>query len=415
MMFCSIKDDEVSKHVDAYVRRCGDFLFPENYEGHTHEWTFLSTGIHVCKFCGKPHVCFRGHCPEVQNDSGHRVCSISGCITKMFNPCNERGVWERACLYHHQSGGGSKKHHHHHQQQQSYDSFDEDNYHYYHGGDDDNGGTTAACANNNSNNTEEDDESSSSMHEPQQQHPHNDALDNSSNHHHHHHHHHHHNHNNNHHHNNNNNKAHQHISGIITSAYKRENTLQPSEKQEHLRSVVKEVVCELLNSKKTMYCFAEEDRRYSTKACVALGRLVREMAVRKPYAKPNMIDIETFLSFTMSRVRDRRSVREARKHLPEVIHKCVTSIVMIIMHHGWSRSQRQLQNPARAREFICSMLYLMRTGVTFQNRAMLCREELLNDLLPLQVFLPKIFHIRAKCITEGENIIKLDIRRFPLK
>jgi hypothetical protein len=53
-------------------------------------------------------------------------------------------------------------------------------------------------------------------------------------------------------------------------------------------------------------------------------------------------------------------------------------------------------------------------GITYQNRQLLPRVDILHELLPLQVLLPPIFNIRAKSITEGENIIKLDIRRMPL-
>ena len=60
------------------------------------------------------------------------------------------------------------------------------------------------------------------------------------------------------------------------------------------------------------------------------------------------------------------------------------------------------------------MLYLMRMGITFKNQNILQKLEILNDLLPLQVFLPTVFNIRAKSITEGENIIKLDIQRMSL-
>ena len=48
------------------------------------------------------------------------------------------------------------------------------------------------------------------------------------------------------------------------------------------------------------------------------------------------------------------------------------------------------------------------------SRCILPRMESLALLLPLQVFLLRIFGIRPKCITEGENIIKLDTRRFTL-
>jgi len=103
-----------------------------------------------------------------------------------------------------------------------------------------------------------------------------------------------------------------------------------------------------------------------------------------------------------------------RQVLHRVIGICVDNISSLIQNHGWIRVSRQLQHVTRGREFICSMLYLMRMGITFKNQKILLKLEILNDLLPLQVFLPSVFNIRAKSITEGENIIKLDIQRMPL-
>jgi hypothetical protein len=100
--------------------------------------------------------------------------------------------------------------------------------------------------------------------------------------------------------------------------------------------------------------------------------------------------------------------------LERVIGICVENITQLIKVHGWYRVNRQLQHTTRGKEFVCSMLYLMRMGITFKNQNILQRVDILNDLLPMQVFLPSVFNIRAKSITEGENIIKLDIQRMPI-
>ena len=100
--------------------------------------------------------------------------------------------------------------------------------------------------------------------------------------------------------------------------------------------------------------------------------------------------------------------------MDRVVHLCVDNICNLIQSHGWHRVNRQLQHSVRGREFICSMLYLMRMGITLRNQTILQKMDILNDLLPLQIFLPSIFKIRAKSITEGENIIKLDIQKMPL-
>ena len=79
------------------------------------------------------------------------------------------------------------------------------------------------------------------------------------------------------------------------------------------------------------------------------------------------------------------------------------------------------------------MLYIMRVGITYQNRQILPRVDSLHQLLPMQALLPSVFKIRAKSITEGEvmgliissaacslmtsyaqNLMKMDIKKLPL-
>ena len=96
------------------------------------------------------------------------------------------------------------------------------------------------------------------------------------------------------------------------------------------------------------------------------------------------------------------------------VRQCTEAITRLFLVHGGPRVARQIQNSARNREFIVSMLYLIRAGVSFQGRQVLPRMELLHQVLPLQVLLPSVYHIRAKSITEGENLIKLDLKSLPI-
>ena len=183
-------------------------------------------------------------------------------------------------------------------------------------------------------------------------------------------------------------------------------------------------------------CFAEEDARWHSKVAGALGRILRNpppgismpvscydpirkhgltMGAGERGGRPNLVDIEARLCHAFRTTRDRQRVYLARQRVQQTIRRCVENIVRMIGQHGWFRVRRQMKQSARAREFVCSMLYLMRTGITYQRRCILPCVEDLNVLLPLQVFLHRVFHIRPKCITEGENIIKLDTRRFVLE
>ena len=58
--------------------------------------------------------------------------------------------------------------------------------------------------------------------------------------------------------------------------------------------------------------------------------------------------------------------KQARQRVQQTIRRCVENIVRMIGQHGWFRVRRQMKQSARAREFVCSMLYLMRTGITYQ-------------------------------------------------
>jgi hypothetical protein len=84
------------------------------------------------------------------------------------------------------------------------------------------------------------------------------------------------------------------------------------------------------------------------------------------------------------------------------IKSCTESISNLLHRHGGERVMKLMQNSIRQREFVCSMLYIMRVGITYQNRQILPRVESLQQLLPMQALLPTIFKIRAKSITEGE-------------
>ena len=173
------------------------------------------------------------------------------------------------------------------------------------------------------------------------------------------------------------------------------------------------VVEELLTSDKTRACALQERERYEGKEQSCFCRIVRDMGQNKKTncMRPNMLHIVSLVYFGC---RKHRPPTLLDGNLREVEEKCTESITYLIMQHGWVRVWRQLQNQTRGREFICSMLYLMRMGITYQKRQILPKMEILNHLLPMQALLPTIFKIRAKSITEGENIIKLDIRRVAL-
>ncbi len=56
------------------------------------------------------------------------------------------------------------------------------------------------------------------------------------------------------------------------------------------------------------------------------------------------------------------------------------------------------------------LLYLLRNGIIVHDTVVLPKLQVLDVVLPLESHLQTFFGIRAKCITETENVIKIILR-----
>jgi len=184
---------------------------------------------------------------------------------------------------------------------------------------------------------------------------------------------------------------------------------------EQLRGLVDHTVRDILASDKTDRCMEQERRRNDAKELAVFSRLLREVAHDRECKRPNVVVLVGQIRFQCRKNRRAMSLRSlGTDRTARVIRECTDAIAGLLLVHGGPRVARQLQNSTRNREFIASMLFLMRVGIRFQGRRVLPRMELLHEVLPLQVLLPSIFRIRAKSITEGENLIKLDLKSLPI-
>ena len=415
----------------------GGFLLPYNFHCCIHEWNSLDSGYSVCRVCGAEHWCCCGECPEVVSDKSERVCTITGCVTLEYEMHPERSALERVGppttqtvtttnhnkskysmdaiqltsttksaittarkymtrrrmmkyngeerekkLYHniniisdHHTTTASKK-----QQRNDGTATAHNNtvqrwlyhpYHYRNVGNNNNNIKNIKLKNVNNNNNNND---------------------------------------------NNNNNNNENTSDYCHYYYHHLSHRQPErhflqhnyyyywqQKGEYLRDTVEATVRELLDSECTERCLEQERKRNEAKELAIFSRVLREASHDKRCLRPNMLSI---LAQVVFHCRKNRSLTSRESvDMETVVSQCTDSISGLLLVYGGPRVARQMQNTMRYREFICSMLYLMRVGVTFQQRQILPRMELLNLLLPLQVLLPIVFKIRAKSITEGENMV----------
>jgi hypothetical protein len=169
-----------------------------------------------------------------------------------------------------------------------------------------------------------------------------------------------------------------------------------------LRELVESTVREILASDKTERCLEQERKRNTTKEIAVLSRLIRDAAHNRDCLRPNALVMMGQVAFLCRKNRQVISLRACGEAVSErVVEECTDAIAGLLLKHGGPRVARQIQNSARYREFITSMLFLMRAGISYQGRQILPRLEILHQLLPLQVLLPPVFKIRAKSITEG--------------
>lgn len=126
----------------------------------------------------------------------------------------------------------------------------------------------------------------------------------------------------------------------------------------------------------------------------------------------------------------RLEIKLTQKELKHIIDLCTSSITSVIMQFKNQSMLKVATNASKFKEFVCSMLFLMRVGVQAkvcpyrhtvsrhltlspQGRIILEKCETLNFILPQESFLPFHFNIRCKSITEGENFLKIQMRQTP--
>jgi hypothetical protein len=108
----------------------------------------------------------------------------------------------------------------------------------------------------------------------------------------------------------------------------------------------------------------------------------------------------------------RRPLSIPKTELRALIKYCTDAIANVVIRYNNQHTCKILNSDVRRREFACSMLYLMRNGVDCNGECILPKVDIMSGILPLESFLPEFFNIRSKSITEGENLLKIELRRI---
>lgn len=170
---------------------------------------------------------------------------------------------------------------------------------------------------------------------------------------------------------------------------------------------VNNIVTEILNSTTTAKCRWQENKRLYIAQITTLHKEIKRQY--EQYGCVNLVRVAATVAFQTRKLR--RPTALPKSQLKQLITLCTDSVCKVVLKYNTQHTSKILNSESRKREFACSMLYLMRNGVSCRGECILPKIPIMENLLPLESFLPEEFKIRSKSITEGENLLKIEIRR----
>jgi hypothetical protein len=173
-----------------------------------------------------------------------------------------------------------------------------------------------------------------------------------------------------------------------------------------LDNVIRTVTNILLSKKSQMSIENEHCKLLNKLRCNCLRRM-RQCRIKKH--TPNLCELEAYLNHMMCGHRvPPLHIEDSRQERLNCIHQAahaITALIQFMRTHC-----ANVPTCVRQGGIVTGMLYMMRSGVTIDNITVLPRITELKRLLPLEQHLPTFFNIRAKVVTEAENVIKYNMR-----
>jgi hypothetical protein len=159
---------------------------------------------------------------------------------------------------------------------------------------------------------------------------------------------------------------------------------------------------EMLDGAKWKHCMEQESQRIDDRRISSFIRAVKEYKLKKDNVYPSIYEAVCQM---MTQTKNMRSQvlmnREDRVELAMWCARTIASHICILNNLSVHSVPEN-----KLRQSVVGLLYLMRSGVIFHDTVVLPRCDKLTAVLPLEGYLEGTFHVRGKCITEMENIVK---------
>ena len=178
------------------------------------------------------------------------------------------------------------------------------------------------------------------------------------------------------------------------------------EQMQIVLSTLKHIMC----SEKTRMSFHRENPKLKHQLRGVIPQVLR--AYKMTNKVPTICDLETQLHVSNNFTRIPPSESQWDKQdLKKLIHQAAIPITRLIIFMRTFCSNVPIC--VRQNTIVVGLLYMLRRGVVVHNVTVLPKMSALRVVLPLEQHLVTVFSIRAKIITEAENVIKFNLRNIP--
>jgi hypothetical protein len=178
-------------------------------------------------------------------------------------------------------------------------------------------------------------------------------------------------------------------------------------------------ICQyILCSDEVMECFRKERVKLASRVRCSFMKHIRQLKKNNRKTEPvhalSIIgdvadDLFNYRLFAQDGKTLTHSLEQTRCTTAEVCARIITTFINnangIINNFMYNVSPKT---------FIVGVLYLLRVGLTAHHIVLLPEQRILAHILPSENLLHEFFGVKCKCITEVENIIKLQVRMLTM-
>ena len=171
-----------------------------------------------------------------------------------------------------------------------------------------------------------------------------------------------------------------------------------------LEAEVKKYVDKILDSGMSKKCRKEENGHQSKKLYKSFIKAIRAFKLKNKKGIPNICDLLTSTLHMEKRVNFIYRASESVKQ------KCYQNILLCILDLKNKGYKICIGN--KFQDLICGLVYLLRTGICYQNHELLSPIPEIARCLPIESRLKQYFGVNSKVITSVENEVKLAFRDY---